>query len=77
MAFTSGTASSLNDLLTQIFSFAVTNGWTQDQLDTGAGKAALSKNSVFISMRWDPSTPLQLYVRADCEPAARAFLAGR
>lgn len=61
MSYQSGTATSLADLISQLFSFATgTPGWTQDQLSTGSGKAAIHKGSCYASFRWDTGTPLVL-----------------
>lgn len=57
MAYETGTPSSVQDLVSKLFTFATANGWTQDQLDTGAGKAALSKGTVYVSFRWDTGSP--------------------
>lgn len=52
MAYETGAASDLEDLISKVDTFMVANGWTQDQLDTGANQAAWSKNSVFVSVAW-------------------------
>lgn len=66
MAFETGTASSLADLVTKLCTFAVANGWTQDQLDTVGGSFALHKTgsgfSIYVSFRWDTATPQHLSV---------------
>lgn len=61
-AYTTGSANTMADFVTALFSFAVTNGWTQDQLDTGAGQAAMHKNDVYVSFRWDTSGPDSLAI---------------
>lgn len=57
MAFLTETVVSTNDLITKIDAFLVAQGWTQDQLDTGAGKWAIHKtgidDDVYIQVRWD------------------------
>lgn len=61
MSYQTGTATNLADLLTQLFTFATgTPGWTQDQLNTGTGQAAIHKGNVYASMRWNTGTPLAL-----------------
>lgn len=65
MAFINETTSSMNDFVTKLHTFATANGWTDDQLDTGAGKMAVSKNpsgatKVFVSFRWDTASPNSL-----------------
>lgn len=60
MANQTGNATDLADLVAKLFTFATGNGWTQDLLNTGAGKAAMHKGTVYVSFRWDPSTPLAL-----------------
>lgn len=62
MAYQTGTASSMNDLVSQLFTFATGNGWTQDKLDTANGQAALHKDNVFVSFRWNTATPLHLAI---------------
>lgn len=56
MAYQTGSASDLADLLSDLMTFAVANGWTQDQLDTGGGSFALHKNSIYASGRWDTTS---------------------
>ena len=60
MAFETGTATSLADLIAKLFTFAVAQGWTQDEQVPASGKAALHKGNVFVSFQWDTSTPLHL-----------------
>lgn len=50
----------VDDLFTQWTTFAVTNGWTLDQLDTGANRVALSKGTVFIQFEY-ASFPVKVY----------------
>lgn len=52
MAYETGTPTSLADLATKMDTFLVAEGWTQDQLDTGAGKAAWHKTTVYVQLRW-------------------------
>lgn len=60
MAFLSETTTTLSDLVTKVNAFLVANGWIQDQLDTGAGKWAMHKSTVFFSGRWDTAGPNNL-----------------
>lgn len=60
MAYETGTATNLADLMTKLDTFAVANGWTSDQLSTGTGQSALHKGSVYVSFRWNTGTPLVL-----------------
>lgn len=60
MAFETGSATNMADLITKLFTFAVANGWTQDQLDTGTGKAAMHRGNIYVSFRWNTTTPLNL-----------------
>jgi hypothetical protein len=60
VAYETGAASSLDDLLSKLFTFATANGWTQDQYSSGTGQAAMHKNSVWVSFRWNTTTPLVL-----------------
>jgi len=60
LAYETGTATDLADLITKLNTFATSNGWTGDELDTGNGDWAISKNTVFVSARWDTATPQHL-----------------
>lgn len=60
MAFTNQTVISLQDFVEKLDAFVVANGWTQDQLNTGAGKAAWHKSTVFFQVRWSTATPNNL-----------------
>lgn len=59
MAFETGTASSMNDLMNKLSIFAVAQGWTEDQLtlESGAtdGKMSLHKVGVFVHFAWNSS----------------------
>lgn len=56
MAYQQGSATDLDDLLTQLWTFASANGWASDELDLVGGSVAMSKNSVFVSCRFDPAS---------------------
>jgi hypothetical protein len=65
MAYETGSATNLGDLITKLDTFLVANGWTQDDLDDGAtvaseGLAAWNKNSIYVSVKWNATTPLHL-----------------
>lgn len=65
MSYINETVSSLSDLVTKLNTFLTgTPGWTQDQLDTGNGKWAIHKAgtgyNIYVSFRWDTSTPNHL-----------------
>lgn len=53
MAYQTGTATSQEDLITQLFTFATGNGWTQDELDLANNRGSLSNGGVFVHFRWD------------------------
>lgn len=56
MAYATGTATDISDLITKLFTFATANGWTQDQLSTGTGQAALHLGNTYVSFRWTTSS---------------------
>lgn len=60
MAYQTGSATDLDDLLSKLSTFLVANGWTEDEMDTVGGAMAFSKNSVYVSGRWDPADPQHL-----------------
>lgn len=54
MAFQTGTSSSIENLLTQLSTFAQANGWTQQYYNAGNnGTLGLSKNSIHVAFRWE------------------------
>lgn len=57
MAFTTGTAIDFEDLIADISTFLQLHGWTEDRRDNVNGIVGWSKNSVFVSGRWDPADP--------------------
>lgn len=57
MAFETGSAIDMDDLIAKISTFATANGWTEDRRDNVNGIFGLSKNSMFISFRWDDTDP--------------------
>jgi len=65
MAYQTGTATDLGDLLSKLDTFLVANGWTQDDFDDGASVAAegfanWTKNSMSIGMKWIANSPESL-----------------
>lgn len=56
MANSSGTAADWDALVTALDTFAVANGWTQDEITLG-DRYALHKNNVYVSMRWNTADP--------------------
>lgn len=62
MAYQQGTASSISDLVSKLFTFLTANGWTQDVLDTTNGEAAIHRNNIYISFRWATSSPEHLAI---------------
>lgn len=62
MGYQTGTASSMADLVTTLGTFMTGEGWTEDDLDTGNGEASYHKGNLFISFRWNTTTPLHLAV---------------
>jgi len=65
MSYINESVTSLQDFVTKLNTFLTgTPGWTQDQLDTGAGKWAIHKTgtgmNLYISFRWDTSSPNHL-----------------
>jgi hypothetical protein len=64
VAFSSGTATGHEALITALFSFATSNGFTQDQLDTAADEAALHKTAggnAYFSFDWDAINRIGLW----------------
>lgn len=55
MVFETGTALDLEGLISTISTFLTANGWTEDRRDNVNGIVGWSKNSIFVSGRWDPN----------------------
>jgi hypothetical protein len=55
MAYQTGTASSIEDLMQQLHDFAVSNGWTSDVMSTTNDWMAINNGSVYVQFRWDNS----------------------
>lgn len=56
MAYETSTSTGTVDLLGKLFTFATANGWTQDQA-VGSGKAAMHRDDIYVSFRYDTSSP--------------------
>lgn len=55
MAYETGTATDIEDLVSKLFTFATglsTTPWTQDELDTANDTATLHRGSCYVSFRW-------------------------
>lgn len=53
MAYQTGTSTTIENLMTQLSTFLVANGWTQDFFTSGdPGRMGLSKNSIFVAFQW-------------------------
>lgn len=68
MAYSTGTASSMNDLMSQLSTFCVAQGYTEDQYQAASGtsthgKLSLHKGTVYVHFSWNPnlSTSVMLY----------------
>ena len=62
MAYSTGSATDLGDLLSKLDTFLVANGWTQDDFDDGAttasqGFAQWNKNSMHVGLKWVANAP--------------------
>lgn len=53
MAFSSISYTDMDDFMTQMDTFLVANGWTQDLLDTSTDRAAWHKGNVFVQFTWN------------------------
>tara|TARA_R110000796_G_scaffold41179_2_gene101991 strand:+ start:36413 stop:37441 length:1029 start_codon:yes stop_codon:yes gene_type:complete len=67
MAYSTGSATDLGDLLSKLDIFLVANGWTQDDFDDGAttaseGFANWTKNTMSIGMKWIANAPNNLSI---------------
>lgn len=60
MAFSTGTATSLANLIASLDTFLTANGWTQDEATPVTGIYAWSKNSMFVQIRWDTVSPVHV-----------------
>lgn len=67
MAYSTGSATDLGDLLSKLDTFMVANGWTQDDFDDGVstasqGFALWHKNSVYVGLKWVANAPNNMSV---------------
>lgn len=64
MAYETGSATSMEDLISKLFTFATglsTTPWTQDELDTGNDWGTIHRGSMYVSFRWDTTDELGVY----------------
>ena len=65
MAFETGSATDLQDVVSKLFTFltGATAAWTQDELDLTNNYGTIHKSGVYVSFRWDdsPGTDLAIY----------------
>jgi len=78
MAYQTGSATDLGDLLSKLDTFLVANGWTQDDFDDGAsvateGYAQWNKNSMHIGMKWVANSPNNLSLHQALGNAGAVF----
>lgn len=52
MAFQTGSATSQENLIGILATFAVAQGWTQDELDNTNNRASLHKGNIYVHFRW-------------------------
>lgn len=67
MAYSTGSATDLGDLLTKLDVFMVANGWTQDDFDDGAtsasqGYAQWHKNDMHVGVKWVANDPIDMSI---------------
>lgn len=55
MAYETSTFSTVQDLADKLSTFAVANGWTEDE--ASSGRLALTRSTVSVAFRWDTSSP--------------------
>lgn len=60
MAFQTGTSTDLADLISDMLTFATSNGWTQDE--NASGRVAFHRGNIYVSMRYDTGSPSVLSV---------------
>jgi len=57
VAYSTGAATDIPDLMSKIETFISANGWTIDEADSFQGQPAWHKNSCYVSFRYDGSSP--------------------
>lgn len=61
MAYQTGTASSQEDLMDKLQTFAAANGWTVDNFDTSNDKLSLHKGSIYVHFHWDNASWIGIF----------------
>ena len=61
MPFSQVSYTNMDDFVTQMDTFLVANGWTQDDLDTVANEAAWHKGTVYFQITWDEVNRMAIY----------------
>ncbi len=62
MAYETGSATDIQDLLDELRSFATTNGWTEDRWDATNNVLSLHRNDVYVHFTWqDAVNQLAMY----------------
>lgn len=57
MAYQTGSSTTIENLMTQLSTFLVANGWTEDFVTLGdPGRMGLSKNGIFVAFQWTEAT---------------------
>lgn len=78
MAFQTATSSSIDNLMAQLNTFLVANGWTQDHFTAGdPGRAGWNKNSMFVAFQWTDATDngvLAIYQNTSNDDTADVWL---
>tara|TARA_R110002153_G_scaffold104852_1_gene242993 strand:- start:9004 stop:10017 length:1014 start_codon:yes stop_codon:yes gene_type:complete len=78
MAYQTGSATDLGDLLTKLDTFMVANGWTQDDFDDGAtdaaqGFAQWNKGNVHVGVKWVANAPGNMSIHQALGNAGAVF----
>ena len=78
MAFQTASSSSIDNLMAQLNTFLVANGWTQDHFTAGdPGRAGWNKNGMFVAFQWTDATDggvLAVYQNKSNDDAASVWL---
>lgn len=64
MAYETGTATNMQDLVDKLFTFATglsTTPWTEDELDLANDWGTLHRGGCYVSFRWDSTDELGIY----------------
>ncbi len=73
MAFSTISWTSMDDFITQMDSFLVANGWTQDDLDLPSDEAAWNKGTIFVQVEWDNINRLTMHQSLSHNGSAPGF----